>query len=38
MCITSIMVIHIQFKFHEVLIIGYLVMTHFINFKSIKGQ
>ena len=35
---NHLMVIHIKFKFHEVSVIGYLVMAHFIDFKSIQGQ
>ena len=32
------MVMHIKFKLHEVVVIGYLVMSNFMDFKSIQGQ
>ena len=33
-----VMMIHIQFKFHEILFIGYLVTALFVNFTLIQGQ
>ena len=32
------MVIQIHCKFHEILLIGHLVMARFVEFKSIQGQ
>ena len=34
----QVMMIHIKLKFHEVSIVGYIVMAHLIDFKSIQGQ
>ena len=33
-----VIMIHIQFKFHEILFIGYLVTAQFLNFTLIKGD
>ena len=30
--------IHILLKFHEILLIGYLVTTHFVNLRLFKGN
>ena len=35
--INSNVTIQIKFKFHEVLIIGYIVMVNFMEFQSIQG-
>ena len=35
---SQIMMIHIYYKFHEMTIIGYLVMSQFTAFQSIKGR
>ena len=34
---SPVIIIHIQFKFYEVLVIGYLVMVNFMDFKLIQG-
>ena len=31
---SQVIMIHIQYKFHEVVVIGYLVMGNFMDFKS----
>ena len=33
-----VMMIHIQFKFHEILFIGYFVTAQFVNFTLTQGQ
>ena len=33
----SVIVIHIQCKFHEIQFIGYLVKANYMDFKSIQG-
>ena len=38
MYIAHIIMIHNQIKFHEVLVIGYLVIANFMNFKAAQGQ
>ena len=34
---SHVILIQIQFMFHEVLIIGYIVMVNFMEFQSITG-
>ena len=35
---SLVMVIHIYYKFHVLMVIGYLVMAHFTVIKSVQGQ
>ena len=35
---ACVIMIHIWFNFHEVLVIAHLVIAYFMHFKSIQGQ